>query len=200
MVATSFLALLMTLNGAQPLILRIVNRARIPADVLADARKEVDKIYRKAGVQIVWRADGESADEADDRAVALTVIITPQCLTPKTCTDQSVTGFAMSSEGRGLRRAYVYSDRVYDMAMRFHKRMSVRNPEGLVLGCAIAHEAGHLLLPFGHSESGLMRAEIDMRSIDDAMRGDLVFAGSQSDFILGVLRAAFGHLTFEPGF
>jgi hypothetical protein len=47
----------------------------------------------------------------------------------------------------------------------------------LVLGCAIAHELGHLLLPVrGHSAAGLMRACWSRNEFHRAERGQLTFS------------------------
>jgi hypothetical protein len=55
------------------------------------------------------------------------------------------------------------------------------------MGCAIAHEVGHLLLPPGHTKTGVMAPEVDMRSISDALRGDLLFTPKESELIRAVL-------------
>ncbi len=197
------LALLGTLTAVQPsqtsfptqppptLVLRVANIAHIPRDVLADARREVQAIYQQAGVQIVWRQDNDIASGSRQQ-LEFTVIITPDCIGGARCQSEFVTGFAMGSKGRGLRRAYIFSNRVYELAFKFHKRMPGLNPEALVMGCAIAHETGHLLLPPGHSDTGLMRPVIDMRSITDAMRGALVFTTKQAELIREVLPLSSG--------
>jgi len=173
-------------QAQRTLAVHIVNGAHVPADVLADARQQVQRIFLQVGVQIVWRQDGEE-DQASQKELELTVVITPECFSRATCPERSVTGFAMGSEGRGVPRAYIFSNIVYEKALKFAKRMPVRNPEGLVMGCAIAHEVGHLLLPPGHTKTGVMAPEVDMRSISDALRGDLLFTPKESELIRAVL-------------
>src|SRR5262249_41694035 len=111
-------------------VLRVANTAHVPRDVLADARREVQRICQQAGVQIVWRLEGDIANESREE-LELTVVITPDCIKGAKCHSESVTGFAMGSEGREIRRAYIFSDRIYELAFKFHKRMPVPNPEGL---------------------------------------------------------------------
>jgi hypothetical protein len=53
------------------------------------------------------------------------------------------------------------------------------NP-GDLLGAAIAHEAGHLLLGPGHSRTGVMRAHFGVREIEMAARGELLFDADQA--------------------
>ncbi len=48
-------------------------------------------------------------------------------------------------------------------------------PEGIVLAYTIVHEIGHLLLPEGHSFSGIMRARPDRMDWQRAVRGTLRF-------------------------
>jgi hypothetical protein len=88
------------------LIVHVVNRAHVPADVLADARRQVQKIFQPAGVQIVWRQEGEE-DQASPKELELTVVV-PECFSRPMCPERSVTGFAMGSEGRGIPRAYIF--------------------------------------------------------------------------------------------
>ncbi len=56
----------------------------------------------------------------------------------------------------GIGRAYIFCNRVASMpGPKFF---------GIQLGAVIAHEVGHLLLPEkGHSRSGIMRAEMDVK-------------------------------------
>ena len=51
---------------------------------------------------------------------------------------------------------------------RFHRPIiafarAARTPAAGLLGKVLAHEIGHLLLPAGHSDRGIMRAEPDLR-------------------------------------
>ena len=54
-------------------------------------------------------------------------------------------------------RAQVFFDQVEAHAERHHVEIS------RLCGFVIAHEIGHLLLPAGHSERGVMRATWDLR-------------------------------------
>ncbi len=53
----------------------------------------------------------------------------------------------------------------------------------ILLAHAMAHEIGHLLLPDGHSASGLMRADWSADDLHDAVRGELNFTPEQADVI-----------------
>ncbi len=54
----------------------------------------------------------------------------------------------------------------------------------IILGCAIAHEVGHLLLsPNGHSAAGIMRGEWGPKQLRLALMGGLLFTSQQSKLI-----------------
>jgi hypothetical protein len=55
---------------------------------------------------------------------------------------------------------------------------------GVLLGYVIAHEIGHLLLPYdAHSESGIMRAAWDKAQATNAVMGTLTFDRGQAALI-----------------
>jgi len=167
------------------LVVHVVNTSNVPRDVVAWAGKEVQRIYQKAGIPIVWSLD-PAVNETNGFQV--TVVITARCINRQICRDKSVMGTALGSDRDGIPRAYVFSDHVYEMAVKFHKRAPVPRPEALVLGHAIAHEVGHLLLPPpGHTNSGLMAPRMDLPAIRDAVRGDLLFTREQSEHMRGTL-------------
>ena len=189
------LSLLLIQFTDQPrtLLIRVVNSANIPDNVLARAGEEVQRIYRRAGIPTIWRLERTesgtqqpAANETDSFRVV--VVITADCINKRTCQDKSVMGTALGSGRDGIRRAYVFSDRVYEMAWKFHKRIPVPKAEGLVMGHAIAHEVGHLMLPPpGHSRTGLMAASMDLPSIQNAVRGDLLFTALESALMRATL-------------
>lgn len=53
----------------------------------------------------------------------------------------------------------------------------------IVLAHAMAHEVGHLLLPHGHSATGLMRAGWDGQNLRLAVRAQLKFTPEQAELI-----------------
>jgi hypothetical protein len=58
-----------------------------------------------------------------------------------------------------------------------------------LLGAAIAHEVGHLLLGPAHSQTGVMRAHFRGREIEMAGRGELLFDAGQAARIRDKLRS-----------
>ena len=53
----------------------------------------------------------------------------------------------------------------------------------IVLAHAMAHEIGHLLLPYGHAATGLMRADWDAKDMRLAVHGRLNFTSEQAELI-----------------
>ena len=83
-------------------------------------------------------------------------------------------------DGGGGPLAYVFHHRVQDFVIK----RTLFQQEALVLGLAIAHEIGHLLLPDNsHSRRGIMRGRLDRRDLRLATFGDLVFTPQQADSI-----------------
>jgi len=68
----------------------------------------------------------------------------------------------------------------------------------IVLGHAMAHEIGHLLLPYGHSPTGLMRAEWEAKDLRLAANRQLNFTSEQAELMRGRLLARIAD-TPSPG-
>jgi hypothetical protein len=166
------------------LILRVLNLAQIPNKVLIQAKEHVQRIYHDAGIHIVW-LDGKDAPQASlsQNGLQLTIEVVPESVARMIVPgNNGATGFATSHDGQGP-RAYVFSHRVEDHARNL-PTLDRQAAEGLILGHVIAHEAGHLMLPFGlHSPTGIMRAQMDLGSLREALRGNLLFTSEQIELI-----------------
>ena len=82
------------------------------------------------------------------------------------------------------RVAWLYYSRIHDLAQLLHLDVSL-------LGHVMAHEMGHLLLPYGaHAATGLMKAGWDTRQAFLAASGALTFDPSQAALIRTRLRRA----------
>ena len=95
-------------------------------------------------------------------------------------------GATGTPEHRG-RLAYVFYDRVESIARAYLGRgLLLGNHEidtVIVLAHAMAHEIGHLLLPHGHSDAGLMRADWNADDLRGAAGGHLNFTVEQAAVI-----------------
>jgi hypothetical protein len=130
---------------------RVYNMAKVRPTVLSGALIEASEIFQRIGVEIEW-VEGSSHQRLGSCQLYLRII--PR-LFPNTryALGPSHLGYAATSEEGGV-LATIFFHRVEELAWG--------NPS-YALGCAIAHELGHLLLGYDrrnespHSASGLMR-------------------------------------------
>ena len=147
---------------------RIVNDAQAPERTLEEALMIAGGVYRRAVVDVAWRGDSESA------STELTIRIAAKASDIAFRAAEDSMGVARGLDGARATVAYVFLDRVREFAERGQV------DAWIVLGCAIAHELGHLLLPVNaHAADGIMRAQWDSHMIDRA-GGFLSFAPDQA--------------------
>jgi len=130
----------------QGLTVAVTNPASLPLPNLSRAQSLTASIYGRAGVTLRWAVAGAT------EVPTLTVIIVNSTGRPVASTD--VMGVARKGDdgSRGT-IAYVFLDRVTAFADSNHVA------PWAVLGAAMAHEIGHLLLPANaHDPYGIMRA------------------------------------------
>jgi len=135
---------------------RIDDKAGVQGVYLKFAKERAAEVFAMRGVKLDW-IDGEQAN--------LLKVVTPYTIlimaeAPATL-KAKMENLGMDVLGQGaplIGRAYIYYDRV--------SRLNRVPPRDAIttLGDVIAHELGHLLLPPGHSNTGIMRASIDMTS------------------------------------
>jgi hypothetical protein len=117
----------------------------------------------------------------------LTLIILSRELTDQLAVAATALGATPSTpEYRGL-MAYVFYNRVERIARMYlntsRKRGNYDIDNVTVLAHAMAHEIGHLLLPYGHAATGLMRAEWDAKDLRLAVHGRLNFTTQEAELI-----------------
>ena len=145
----------------------LYNQAGISAEVLVRAKAEVARIYDEAGIDLSW-GDPTSAATADKFTIRL--MIRPRGVGVAS----SVMGAALGDMHETGGSAFVFFDRVVRSA---HEREQDVAP---ILSFAMAHEMGHLLLPFpAHAASGVMRAAWDGDDLRHIANGSLQFAPVQ---------------------
>ena len=175
------------------IVLEVRDRARIPTHIVTRAKAEMTRIYRDACVNIMWsdRAPGVGQPHplpspgATDPGFAL-VVLPRQTADQLLVATEALGAAAGTREERG-RMAYVFYDRVERVA-RTHLHTGRRTgtydlDDIVVLAHAMAHEIGHLLLPYGHSATGLMRANWDDADLRRALRRQLNFTAQQAESI-----------------
>jgi hypothetical protein len=167
-------------SATQPsgITVRLRNQAQVDPQVLALAQQEMTRIYKPAGVELAWMDCSRTANPAG---------LNPACHHAPAPTEVLITvveGSARGSSnalgraicpGREIPAAYatVFFDRVRQMA-------SDRREMAVVLGYAMAHELGHLLLgAASHSAAGIMRPNWTDKDILTGLRARFSFSKAQ---------------------
>jgi len=157
-------------DGMPSVFLYLANEAGVSSDIVGDARREVIRIYAQIGVRVIWAEHVTSSPK--DPLVIIISPVTGQWVGPMSL------GLAVRGANFSGRLAYVFYDRVQPLARKHQMR------DSSLLGVVIAHEIGHLLLPYGsHSSNGLMRGEWDTRQLSLAGARLLRFTAQQAKLI-----------------
>jgi hypothetical protein len=172
---------------------RVYDYAQVMPGTLRQAEEEPSRIFHLARVDLEWLDCPTSVEEAPEYpacgpplgAMAVDLRILPQSMAARLRSSGEQVGFALPSTHPGrASAAWVFYHRVEVLAEG--KDAS----ESQILGHAIAHEIGHLLLgPDRHSDHGIMRANWGPRDLQEAARGQLVFTTEQGERIRREVRA-----------
>ena len=163
------------------IVLRVRDTARVPDDVLTDAQTAVTAIFHQAGVQTVWRAPSSSSVNTDgsrEPRITIAILTHDQAERLQSGLPRYALGLALnSSPTTRANMAYVFYQRV--------KPLTGANGVTLapVLGAAMAHEIGHLLLDNAHSRTGLMRADWTKADLQHIQNSQLFFTADQGELI-----------------
>jgi hypothetical protein len=163
---------------------------------LRQAEEETTRIFHLARVELEWLDCPTSVEEASKYpacepplgAMAVDLRILPQSMAARLRSSREQVGFALPSAQPGRASdAWVFYHRVEELAA------SKDASRSQILGIAIAHEIGHLLLgPDGHSARGIMRAKWGRRDLQEAARGQQLFTSKQGERIRAEVRARMG--------
>ena len=146
---------------AQTVTIRTYNNYGVSGDDLAAARPFVDAVFARAGIELSWidcwnrdHEVPEAAPRCRQPLKANEVILRLQAATPLPGKRYVSMGFALVNIAEGVPfLATVFADLVRAVSRDAHLDFP------LLLGRAIAHEIGHLLLDTNrHADNGLMRA------------------------------------------
>ena len=153
----------------------IHDSAAVPFDVLETARIKTAAAFAKAGIDLSWDvpSGGAGACRPDDEArFCIQVLLRPR--NPQFEPGQRrIMGMALAADQ--LRAVLsLYFDAVTDVARRYG------SPRGDVLGLALAHEMGHVLLPPpSHSGTGIMQPSWEGDDLRHVLLGDTTFTDAQ---------------------
>jgi len=145
--------------AARRVVVRSYNTIGLPLPMLDHAEATVGDLLHDAGIDSSWRncrtTNGPSSQARDQCGEVLDAseLIVRIVRAPRTIRDAEVLGYShVDAYRRQGALATVFADRIRALAV------ALRIDEGTLLGRAITHEVGHLLLgTLDHSETGLMR-------------------------------------------
>jgi len=156
---------------------KVYNSSNVLARDLTNAEAQAETIFQKAGIKVIWVAglmvsdvnDGSAGNQWNPAHIHVR-LWTRSTARPKVVASDTL-GFCLSMEKS---QAVVLSDAVQNLAAR-----RFTNPANL-LGLAMAHEIGHLLLRSAtHSAAGIMQARWSSEDFRAAEEGLLVFTREQ---------------------
>jgi hypothetical protein len=183
-------------DGRLIFTVHVNNYADVDSKTLADAETFATIIFRKSGVETRWvtalGSSGEKLEEtADLKSLTLSHLrlsILPRVMADRLGLRDSIMGLA-PGDGPDRLQTYVLYANVEALAWHPANR-EIAGPrfynltKGLILGHAIAHEIGHILLNLDvHTATGIMRGNWNTPDLLDAASGRLVFSTQQSEVI-----------------
>jgi hypothetical protein len=191
--------------GAEPGIkltvaLHVYDYAQVEAGELARAQNEASTVLERIGIEAVWLdcpVPGQQSTSADDcrgtaARPALVLRILPQAMAERMARDKASLGFAQNGDAvmPGF-VASVFYHRVERLAVELSCARAV------ILGYALAHEIGHLLLGTNsHSPNGIMLAQWTERDLLSASAGRFGFFPQQGAKMRAGVQARRGRM--EP--
>jgi hypothetical protein len=161
-----------TAQQQQPKItLAVCDQVRIASQTWLTAKQQSIRILASAGVDVVWIDTTKSSCMVDALGAYFVVVVSPRA--QKGLDTFGTMGFAIRSGPHP--RAYVFYDLVRSFVRNFKPSDPGESSMGVILGHAIAHEVGHLLIPRDAHGAGIMRANWAYTEWREALAGVLLF-------------------------
>lgn len=159
---------------------QVYNWASVAPQVLAAAEDEATRVFRQTGVAVSWLNCPLSISEAAANPICIAPC--PPSRFAVRINSEMPANLAKTSLGVALSESGVY-------ATIYYPRVEAYAQEGIaihsqILGHAIAHEMGHLLLgPVPHARFGIMRGEWKAEDMQNITMGTFLFSPHQSTLI-----------------
>jgi hypothetical protein len=165
-------ALFVTVNGrpataqdAASVVVAIHDSSGVDTDVLEAAKTRASAVFARAGVAVDW--------SGADAGFRVQVLLRPRNAHAAPGQAQ-IMGVALAADERRAALS-LFLDAVTEVARRYGA------PVSEVLGIALAHEMGHVLLPPpSHSADGIMQATWEGDDLRHALLGELSFTVHQA--------------------
>jgi hypothetical protein len=177
-------------SGRYLVVVLVDDRASVRPIVLDQAEKQAARLYKPAGVKMVWRAAKDLGGGEASPGGPLTVRIVIQArlsgTVPAVLRRSTTSARAPSIHlmGAAPETAVKCGGVVYlffDQISAFSNIQLLDS--ALVLGTVAAHEVGHVLLQAGHSKDGLMGASWKPADWERASSGLLLFSPDERQVV-----------------
>jgi hypothetical protein len=176
--------------------IHVHNYAEVDHKTLMEAEKVATQIFRKAGVETLWVETVMTAQNNQENSAEWSSFAPPHIwltILPRPIADvlnlsNNVLGLAPGT-GPDRHVIYVFYNRVEVLSQKLATARlegKIKNvvTTSQILGHAIAHELGHVLLNIEtHSETGIMRGDWNTKDLQDASSGLLIFTSQQAEVI-----------------
>jgi hypothetical protein len=166
---------------ASPPVLRVsvFDDAGVGIAALRKAEREASRVFRRANIEVIWLECPQNSSEQISFGRCSEVSF-PEHLVLRIArrsrdAKKSTLGMSFQSgDGKGC-----YVDLFYEPTLEL--KTESRIGAAIILGHAMAHELGHLLLGTNsHSPDGLMRAHWEPGELAQAAKGNLLFSAEES--------------------
>jgi hypothetical protein len=168
--------------------LAVCDQVGLSPEIVTSARRQTLEIFNRAEVKVTWIDLDRRSKCSIPPSVHkhFVVVILPRA--PKDSASPEAMGLTPSPTG-SFPRAYVFYNWVRMMVDIVQRNLGERG-QGVILGHAIAHELGHLLMPsLPHSLRGIMSTEWHYSQWEDAVAGRLLFNDAEAKAIRTELQA-----------
>jgi len=165
----------------------VFNSSPVLPSTIEAGETEAGRVLMYAGIEVIWLNCPQDAPHEVSRglcsAVSFPSHLSLQLLRSSRGLRTSTVGISFLEHGEGC-----YADLFYEPIVNL--QVTTHVDPSVVLGYAMAHELGHLLLGVNsHSPSGLMRAHWTRADLANASKGKLQFSRQESFRIMNRLAA-----------
>ena len=172
---------------------QVYNWASVAPQILAAAEDETIRIFRETGVAVSWISCPLSIPEAEANPICIEPC-PPSRFAVRINSDMPA-NLATTSLGVALSESGIYATIYYPRVEEYAKAGIATHSQ--ILGHAIAHEMGHLLLgPVPHARFGIMRGRWTAEDLRSITMGAFLFSPHQSALIR---QAAMRRMSNEKG-
>jgi hypothetical protein len=176
------------------IVVRVYNYAEVRRGRLRSAEAETSRIMSAAGIRTSWVGcfPYRSNVQGTLSTAACARQPNPEFLVLRILPRSSPANRAFSPATLGFAEGSFLASALYGHIEDFVRAMNWNEMEiSPILGHVIAHELGHLLLgSTGHSPTGIMRAQWNLKSMGQLLGGGLLFTAGQSAALRGRLACA----------